>query len=91
MHQAIYNLDEIRTRYLAFLQKKDCPKIENLTNWGCHRLFLAENFQIKDCALSPARILIEFNARTYQLDTTQAPKFLDQQLYLSWLYQQLLK
>lgn len=91
MNQSIYTLDDIKTKYLEFIHKSDCPRIENLTNWGCHRFFLAKYFNIKDSCSSPSRILIEFNSRVYQLDTTQAPDFLDQQNYLNWLQQQLLK
>lgn len=87
----IYTLEDIKLRYLEFIQKTDCPKIENLTNWGRHRFFLAQYFKIKNSCYAPDRIIIEFNSKMYQLDTTQAPDFLDQQNYIMWLQQQLLQ
>lgn len=82
-------LDEIQTHYQQFLKKSDCPKIENLTNWGRNRLFFSQYFDVKDCLYQQEKILIEFNRRTYQIDTTKAPDFLDQSNYLAWLQQHL--
>ena len=91
MPQQIYTIDDIKSCYVEFVNKLDSPRIENLTNWGRHRLFLAKYFPIKDSRYSPSDIMIEFNTRTYHLDTTKAPEFLDQHNYLAWLQGELLK
>ncbi|MCH4248104.1 MAG: hypothetical protein LKF82_09775 [Acinetobacter populi] len=90
MGQMVYTLDDIKDRYLDFLKKSDCPKIENLTNWGRNRFFLSTYFAVKHCHHTSSKIWIEFNARTYDLDITQAPDFLDQHNYIAWLQQHFL-
>ena len=89
MRQHIMTLDDISLCYQEFIDKTDAPKIENLTNWGRHRLFLAKYFKIQDGQYAPHRIIVEFHARAFALDTTKAPDFLDQNNYIQWLQQQL--
>lgn len=87
MRKMIYTLDDIKDRYLDFIQKSDYPKIDNLTNWGCNRFFFNTYFLVTHCHYASNKIWIEFNARTYDLDITEAPDFLDQNNYIAWLQQ----
>lgn len=91
MAQQPHTLDDIVQHYQQFIRKSDCPKIENLTNWGRNRLFFSQYFQVKDCQYQKEKILIEYNQRTYAFDIANAPDFLDQSNYLAWLQQHLLQ
>lgn len=85
----IYVFHDIQKAYLDFLENKHYPKLESLTNWGKNRFFFHLHFKMIEDWHVTEHIVIQFNHRTYRLNTALAPDFMDKERYIDWLHSEL--
>ncbi|WP_336930007.1 hypothetical protein [Acinetobacter tandoii] len=88
--KTIQVFDDIQQVYVEFLQNKTYPKLESLSNWGKNRFFFSQYFRLIEDWHHTEQIVIEFNRQYYNLDTGNAPDFMDQEKYMAWLMAELL-
>ena len=82
--------DDIQHVYSEFVENKNYPKLERLSNWGKNRFFFNQYFKMIEDWHHTEQIVIQFNQQYFSLDTGNAPDFMDKEKYMAWLMGELL-
>ena len=88
--KTIHVFHDIHQLYAEFIENKNYPKLESLSNWGKNRFFFNQHFRMIEDWHHTEQIVIEFNNQFYSLDTGTAPDFMDKEKYMEWLSVELL-
>ena len=88
--RTIHVFDDIQHVDSEFVENKNYPKLERLSNWGKNRFFFNQYFKMIEDWHHTEQIVIQFNQQYFSLDTGSAPDFMDKEKYMAWLMGELL-
>jgi len=67
--RTIHVFDDIQHVYSEFVENKNYPKLERLSNWGKNRFFFNQYFKMIEDWHHTEQIVIQFNQQYFSLDT----------------------
>lgn len=82
-------LPDLAMQYADFIHSRQHPQLQHLTAWGKQRFFFAKYFDVVEESYDRQQIVLRYQQQYVELNLAQAPDFMDQSAYLTWLRQQL--